>query len=258
MADAPDPDEAGRSAAALERLIATAHRTLAAHDVNRRRVGDGLEPLGALTTKWGGRLTDLPSFTEQVGLRGAAVSSSGLYRGFARLLGFAARHPADLPDLAADIDARLAAGEALIEEGAEFVHVHTKATDEAGHTKDPFAKRDVLDQLDRGLARLHDLSRRAIVCVTGDHATPSTGALMHSGDPTPLTVVGPTVRPDRVRRFGESDAAEGALGIVHAVDILPLLIGHADRARLLGHHPSPRDTPAQPPGGDPPRLADAG
>jgi 2,3-bisphosphoglycerate-independent phosphoglycerate mutase len=255
---AGDLAEAERSAGAIDQLIAAAYGQLRRHPVNQRRAAGGLEPLVALSTKWGGRLTGLPSFTEQVGLRGAAVTSSGLYRGFARLLGLAARHPADLPDLGADIDTRIAAGEALLDEGAEFVHVHTKATDEAGHTKDPYAKRDVLGQLDRGLARLRDVGRRAVVCITGDHATPSTGALMHSGDPTPLTVVGPTVRPDRARRFGEQYAADGALGVVHAVDVLPLLIGHADRARLLGHHPSPRDTPAQPPRGERPRVANAG
>jgi 2,3-bisphosphoglycerate-independent phosphoglycerate mutase len=200
----------------------------------------------------------VPSFEAKVGLRGGAVTSSALYRGFARLLDIPARHGVDCADPGEDIDRRLALGQDLLDEGAEFVHVHTKLTDEAGHTKDPYAKRDVLTQLDKGLGRLHPLSERAIVCVTGDHATPSTGALTHSGDPTPLMIAGPTVRRDRAGRFGEQHAAEGALGILRAADIMPLLIGHADRARLLGHHPSPYDTPAQPPDGDAPGVNTGG
>jgi 2,3-bisphosphoglycerate-independent phosphoglycerate mutase len=258
LAAATIPAEAQQSAAAVERLISRAYGQLRKHPVNRRRAANGQGTLIALTTKWGGELTDVPSFEEKVGLRGGAVTSSALYRGFARLFDVPARHGVDSADLTEDIDRRLALGQALLDEGAEFVHVHTKVTDEAGHTKDPYAKRDVLTQLDKGLERLHALSQQAIVCITGDHATPSTGALMHSGDPTPLMIAGPTVRPDRVQRFGEQHAADGALGIFQAADVLPLLIGHADRARLLGHHPTPHDTLAQPPDGEVPGVENAG
>jgi 2,3-bisphosphoglycerate-independent phosphoglycerate mutase len=258
LAAARNPVEAQRSADTVEWLLSTAYGELREHPVNRRRAADGRPALIALSTKWGGELTDVPSFADQVGLRGGAVTSSALYRGFARLFDIPARHGVDSADLTEDIDQRLALGQALLDDGAEFVHVHTKVTDEAGHTKDPYAKRDVLTQLDKGLERLHALSRRAIVCITGDHATPSTGALMHSGDPTPLTIAGPTVRPDRPQRFGEQHAARGVLGILRAADVLPLLIGHADRARLLGHQPAPYDTLAQPPDGDAPRVENAG
>ena len=75
------------------------------------------------------------SFTEVAGVAGGAVTSSALYRGLARLLGL---RRADVPsraDLAAEMAERVAAAEALIAEGARFVHVHTKATDEAGGAK---------------------------------------------------------------------------------------------------------------------------
>jgi 2,3-bisphosphoglycerate-independent phosphoglycerate mutase len=130
--------------------------------------------------------------------------------------------------------------------------------DEAGHSKRPFAKRDALAALDSGLGRLLELAERAVVCVTGDHATPPTGLVLHSGDPTPLVVAGGAVRPDDVEAFGEAHAARGAYGPLRAADVLPLLLGHADRARLLGHHPTPRDTPAWPDRPEPFTLAPDG
>jgi len=36
----------------------------------------------------------------------------------------------------------------------DFIHVHTKAPDQAAHTKDPARKQEVIDCLDRGLDEL--------------------------------------------------------------------------------------------------------
>lgn len=218
-------------------LLAARH-VLTASEVNVARVRAGRPTLDLLTTKWAGVRGPLPSFHELVGLPGAAVTSSGLYRGLATLLGMERR---DLPsgdDLAGEMAARVAAAVDLLDGGSAFVHVHTKAPDEAGHSKLPFAKRDVLEQLDAGLAGLLDLAERAVVAVTGDHATPSTGGVLHTGDPTPFVVAGGAVRPDDVTTFGELPAARGDLGVLRAADVLPLLCSAADRPAFLGHRTS--------------------
>ena len=158
----------------------------------------------------------------------------------------ASRHLRPEEDVTADLRGRLAAADELIDAGARFVHVHIKATDDAGHTKRPRAKLDVLEAADRGLAGLLDLADRAVVAVTGDHATPSTGGVLHTGDPTPLVVAGPTVRPDAVTAFGETPAHAGWYGVVTARELLPLLMGHANRAAFLGHRAGPRRTVALP------------
>ena len=188
----------------------------------------------------------LPDFVERTGVAGAAVTSTRLYRGIARLLGMESRDLAPVADVGEDLRARLAGADELIAAGARFVHVHTKATDDAGHTKEPRAKLEVLETADPGLAGLLDLADRAIVAVTGDHATPSVGGVLHTGDPTPLVVAGPTVRPDPVTAFGEAPAASGWYGVVRAAELLPLLFGHANRPVFLGHRATPRPTLALP------------
>jgi 2,3-bisphosphoglycerate-independent phosphoglycerate mutase len=63
---------------------------------------------------------------------------------------------------------------------------------------------------------------------------------MHTADPTPLLVVGPTVRPDAVTAWGELPAQHGWWGHVRADELLPLLLGQANRPVFLGHRITPR------------------
>jgi 2,3-bisphosphoglycerate-independent phosphoglycerate mutase len=235
MRPVPTSPDGAAFAEALTAALHAARARLRDHEVNAARARRGLPALDVLTTKWSGRRAHLPPFVEQVGVAGAAVTSTRLYRGLAAALGMPSVHLRPLDDPGADLAARLAAAEDLIAGGARFVHVHTKATDEAGHTKQPYAKRDVLAAADRGLAGLGELAGRAVVAVTGDHATPSTGGVLHTADPTPLVVAGPTVRPDPVTEFGELPARHGWWGRVRADELLPLLLGQANRPVFLGH-----------------------
>lgn len=230
----------------LEVALLDTRAVLRAHPVNRARRAADRPALDVLTTKWSGTRDPLPGFVEQTGVAGAAVTSTRLYRGLAGLLGMAQHHIAPGPDLTADLTARLDTADRLISEGARFVHVHTKATDEAGHTKAPRAKLEALEAIDPGLAGLEELAEHAVVAVTGDHATPSVAGVLHTADPTPLLVVGPTVRADPVDAFGEAVARAGWYGVLTARDLLPLLFGHANRPVFLGHRATPRQTLALP------------
>lgn len=226
--------------------LRAARRLLVASTVNAARRARGQPALDVLTTKWSGVRQAVPAFIEQNGVAGAAVTDSRLYRGLASLLGMAQQHRPPGADLAADMAERVAIAGRLIDGGARFVHVHTKATDEAGHSKQPRAKLAALEALDAGLAGLEALADRAIVAVTGDHATPSVNGVLHTGDPTPLVLVGPTVRADEVVEFGERAMRHGWYGAVAARDLLPLLFSHANRPMFLGHRAAARQTPALP------------
>lgn len=242
----PVEPSAAPFAARLNELLAGARQVLRGSAANQRRAARDQPAIDVLTTKWSGARTALPSFEDLAGVPGAMVTDSRLYRGIATLLRMRQQALPVLPDPAADIAQRLAAAERLIAEGARFVHVHTKATDEAGHSKQPRAKLEVLEALDPGLQALETLADRAIVMVTGDHATPSVDGVLHTGDPTPLLVVGPTVRADTVRQFGERHMRDGWFGRVSADEVLPLLFSHANRPMFLGHRAGARQTLALP------------
>ena len=242
-------------ARAMTSFLLDARGQLVRSSINTRRRAEGRPALDVLTTKWSGVRRRIPSFIEKTGVAGAAVTDSRLYRGLAGILEMSESRMAPLADVTADLRARLHAAGDLIDDGARFVHVHTKATDEAGHTKSPYAKRDVIEAADAGLAGLAELAERAIVVVTGDHATPSTHGVLHTGDPTPLVVAGPTVSADSVVEFGETPARMGWYGIVHAEDLLPLLFGHANRPVFLGHRATRSPTLALPDAPEPMSVA---
>ena len=196
-------------------------------EVMRRLDG---ERFNVITLKWFGRPHAVPSFAERHGLDGSFAAESAFLRGLGRCVGLA---PIENPHIDMGlVNERLDAGDT-------FVYVHDKRIDEAGHTKDPNAKRDAVELLDEVFGELP--TDRAIVCVTGDHATPASPDVIHSGDPVPFVVAGPGVRADRVTAFGEATCAEGILGHLRGPDMMPVLLNAADRPLFLGSRPTPFD-----------------
>jgi 2,3-bisphosphoglycerate-independent phosphoglycerate mutase len=212
-------------------LVPQANRTARAceewsRDVMRRLEG---ERFNVITLKWFGRPRHVPTFRERHGLSGSFAAESAFLRGLGRSVG--------LEPIEAKLDLGLV-GERL-EAGNTFVYVHDKRVDEAGHTKDPREKQRAIETLDSQLSALP--TDRAIVCVTGDHATPASPEVIHSGDPVPLLVAGPGVRADVVTSFGELDCSAGILGQLRGPDLMPVLLNAADRPLFLGSRPTPVD-----------------
>ena len=197
-------------------------------EVLRRLEG---EPFNLITLKWFGRPRAVPSFRERHGLSGSFAAESAFLRGLGRCVG--------LEPIEAKLDLGLVAER--LDAGDSFVYVHDKRVDEAGHTKDPQQKQRAIEELDAELSTPTLPTDRAIVGVTGDHATPASPEVIHSGDPVPLLVAGPGVRADAVTSFGELDCAHGILGQLRGPDLMPVLLNAADRPLFLGSRPTPVD-----------------
>ncbi len=228
---AADPDSAARTAEALTVFLGRAYESF-------RSSGhaDGTESIFPLL-KWTGRKRTLPTFAQQTGMGGAVVAWGNLFRGIAAELDMEFRPVPTMSDPRADMEARLAEASRTFAAGADFVHVHSKAPDEAGHEKDPSHKRDVIAALDRGIAALAEdgwLPPETIICITGDHGTPAGTSLIHSGDPVPLMVLASGVRPDGVETFSELACASGSLGHLRAGDLMPVLLNARGTTRYLG------------------------
>jgi len=195
------------------------------------------ERFNVITLKWWGRPRNVPTFEQRHGLRGTFIASSAFLRGLALAVGLAAREEPETNDAASDLRGRIALARERLDAGDTFVFCHVKSADAAGHTKDPRQKQEMIEVLDGALGDLP--VDRAIVCVTGDHATPASPDVIHSGDPVPFIVVGPGVRADCVREFGESTCAKGILGHLRGPDMMPVLLNAADRPLFLGSRPTP-------------------
>jgi 2,3-bisphosphoglycerate-independent phosphoglycerate mutase len=215
-------------------VVPEAERTARAAEEWSREVMRRLdgERFNVITLKWWGRPRAVPTFEQRHGLHGTFAAESAFLRGLGRCVGLT---PVENPYVNLElVRERLDAGDT-------FVYVHDKRVDQAGHTKNPNVKRETVELLDESLAALRALTTRAIVCVTGDHATPASPDVIHSGDPVPFVVAGPGVRADSVVEFGELTCAAGILGQLRGPDMLPVLLNAADRPLFLGSRPTPFD-----------------
>jgi len=218
-----------------------AERTARACEVWTREVLRRLdgERFPVITLKWFGRPRAVPSFLERHGVTGTFAAESAFLRGLALALGLEAIEVRETEDPVGDLRGRVELANRRLDAGDTFVFCHQKTTDAAGHTKDPEVKRETIERLDAALGDLP--TDHAIVCVTGDHATPASPDVIHSGDPVPLLVAGPGVRADGVDRFGELDCSAGILGQLRGPDLMPVLLNAADRPLFLGSRPTPVD-----------------
>jgi 2,3-bisphosphoglycerate-independent phosphoglycerate mutase len=222
-------------------LVAEAERTARAAEAWTREVMRRLEDerFNVITLKWWGRPTEVPAFLERHGVGGAFVGESAFLRGLGACVGLEPVEEPETDDPVDDLRRRLAHVRTRLDAGDTFVLAHQKTVDAAGHTKDPRNKQAAIEQLDAALGELP--TERAIVCLTGDHATPASPDVIHSGDPVPLAVAGPGVRADDVVAFGEATCARGILGQLRGPDLMPVLLNAADRPLFLGSRPTPFD-----------------
>ena len=195
------------------------------------------ERFNVFTLKWWGRPRPAPSFEERHGIGGTFFAASRFMHGLARAVGLEPVEAGETDDPTADLGARLHLVSERLDAEDTFAFVHIKAADEAGHTKDPAIKQVTIEKLDAALDRLP--THRAVVCITGDHATPASPEVIHSGDPVPMILAGPGVRADGVRSFGELDCSAGILGHLRGPDLMPVLLNAADRPLFLGSRPTP-------------------
>jgi 2,3-bisphosphoglycerate-independent phosphoglycerate mutase len=232
----PEPERAKRTARALNDYLSYCHRVLSNHQLNRQRRDRALVPANFLATQRCGRRIIQQPFRRQWGLNGMLIASQAVYIGLANELGLDSFRANDTKDPAQDIRERIQM--ALADTAHDFIHVHTKAPDEAAHKGGPNKKAAAIASLDTGLEELvREVEARddLLVAVTADHSTPSMSALIHSGEPVPVAIVGQSIRRDNVAAFDEISAATGCLGFLRGPELMLMLLNYADRSALLGH-----------------------
>jgi len=238
LAEDPDQENAERTAAALNEYLQWVHQRLHHHRINQQRQALGLPSINFLFSKWAGVRLQVPPFHEQNGLRAASIENYPLYIGIAQVCGMTSVTVPSYDSVTEDLREKLRVADTLFQRGYEFVHVHSKGPDVAAHKKDPRAKQVALEEIDSALGSLvARVERNAdlLVVVTGDHATPSSGPLIHSGEPVPLLLAGgANLLVDEVKACHERAAIYGSLGRMYGTDLMPILLNLTDRVRLHG------------------------
>lgn len=226
--------EAERTARALNEFVRRSHEALASHPVNRQRIKEGLLPANAILPRGAGSIRELEPMTERYGIKCAAVAGVNLVKGICRMVGM---QVPDVPGATGGLDTDYRAkGEAALKllGPNDFVFVNIKAGDIASHDGDFRTKVRVVESIDAMLGvMLKDMHEDVVVALTCDHSTP-VAVKDHSADPVPITISGGGARVDGVKEFDEVSVSGGALGRIRGMDLMPILLGVADRAKKFG------------------------
>lgn len=238
---------AKKTALALNRYLTWCYKVLSEHPLNKERISKNLLPVNSLVTQRAGKKKRLISFMEKWGMRALSISSGAIYWGLCNELGMDVIKVKDTGNVEEDLKNRLLI--AKDSKDYDFIHVHTKMPDEAGHTKNPWYKKEIIEAIDRAMSIcVNEIIKDSeiLMVITSDHSTASSGVMIHTGETVPLTMVGKYVRKDSVTQYNEVDCAQGGLGIVKGKELMYLILNFLDKAKLYGLMDTPFDQPYYP------------
>ena len=227
--------EAKRTADILNELTQKFHQILNDHPLNRERTKNGQLPANIVLCRGVGQLPEIDPLALLYGIHPAAISAVPLVRGVCKVAGMRL-----LPVTGAtgtyttDYMAKAkAAVEALRQ--YDFVLVHVKAPDIAGHDGVPQKKIETIERIDGLIGHIlaHADPKETFLVVTADHTTSSVKK-EHSGEPVPVAITGPSIRTDDVMEFGERTCAQGGLGHIMGSDLMPILLNFLGKAEKAG------------------------
>lgn len=226
--------EAEKTARILNEFVRRSYDVLKDAEVNVERAKSGQNPANILLPRGAGSIRELEPLSKRYGISCAGVAGVTLVKGICRLVGM------DVPDVKGatgglDTDYKAKADAALsLVDSHDFVFVNVKAGDVAGHDGDFRTKVQVVENIDMMLGIiLKDLHEEVVTVLTADHSTP-VSVRDHSADPVPVAISGGGSRIDGVKEFDEVSTAGGALGRIRGMDLLPIVLGMADRAPKYG------------------------
>ncbi len=230
-----ESEEARSTADILNRLTQRFHEVLKDHPLNKDREKRGLLPANMVVCRGVGQLPEIEPLTLLYGIQAAAIAGVPLVKGVCKVAGMRLIPvPGARGTYESDFIAKAeAAVQALI--SYDFVLVHAKATDLAGHDAEPEKKVEMIEKVDALVGHLlsHTNPEETFIVVTADHTTSSVKR-EHSGEPVPVAITGPNVRVDDVTEFGERTCAKGGLGRILGRELMPIVLNFLGKAEHAG------------------------
>ncbi|CDG01173.1 2,3-bisphosphoglycerate-independent phosphoglycerate mutase [Clostridium chauvoei] len=230
-----DTSSAAKTAKNLWEFTMRSYEILKEHPINKQRLSKELYVANAVITRGAGQKKYMPSIKELYNIKAACVAGDITVGGIAQLVGidyfsnesFTGSFDTNLigkADMAINL---------INEKSYNWVVMHIKATDLAGHDNLPIAKKDMIEKVDSIIGYILkkiDLNK-CYIAVTADHSTPCE-VRDHTGDGVPTIIAGGDVRKDSVNSAGESQFMSGSLNNLTANDIFMLqmdLLGFTEK-----------------------------
>ncbi|MCX8200056.1 MAG: 2,3-bisphosphoglycerate-independent phosphoglycerate mutase [Candidatus Micrarchaeota archaeon] len=214
-------------ARAIKKYTLKAHEILSKSSINRKRK----LPANALLLRGAGTYNEVEPFEKRFGMKACCVAGAALYKGIARYLGMHVCHVAGATGTySTDLEAKARAASAHLKE-YDFVYLHVKAMDNAGHDGNVKMRIEMIRKIDKMAGMLG--KEDAILVVTGDHSTPPTKR-EHSFEPVPILISNVAARSYGMKKFCEVSCAQGELGRIEGKDIMGLVMAYSGRSEKYG------------------------
>lgn len=211
---APATKNAERVAKIAEKMINMAHEILKEE-----------EKANYILTRGFSKMPHIPTFQEAFGLNALAIATYPMYRGLARLVEM------DTPALEGSVQNEINFLKQKYSE-YDFFFLHVKKIDSYGEDGNFEEKAARIEEFDKLLPQILELEPDVLI-ITGDHSTPS---LMkgHSWHPVPVILKSPYVLGGLCSAFSERECTKGELGILPAVNLIPLALANSLRLKKFG------------------------
>ncbi|MHA1449132.1 MAG: hypothetical protein ACTSP4_06895 [Candidatus Hodarchaeales archaeon] len=217
----------------MNKLIKRLAEELPAHPVNEERRQKGQNEANFLLARGAGEAAHLTPFGKEQGIKAACVAGGGLYKGVASLSGMDIIDvPGATGGVGSDYTAKVSSAIDCLMGDYDYVFMHVKATDNAGHDGKPELKKEILEQVDKALEPVLELDN-TLIAITPDHSTPCV-LKDHSCDPVPFLIMSPGRRKDGVVKYGETPAIRGSLTGLRGMELSRLIFGLADWNKKFG------------------------
>lgn len=227
--------EARNTANILNQLTQQFHEVLKNNPINVERKKKGLLPANIILCRGVGQLPEIDPLNLLYGIHPAAIAAVPLVKGICKVAGMRLLLvPGATGTYETDVMAKAKAAVKALE-SYDFVLIHFKSTDIASHDGKPQKKVEMIEKLDAlaGFLLSNVDIEETFIIVTADHTTSSIKK-EHSGEPVPVAIMGPNVRIDDVKEFGERACAEGGLGRILGRDLMPILVNLLGKAEKAG------------------------
>jgi 2,3-bisphosphoglycerate-independent phosphoglycerate mutase len=160
----------------------------------------------------------IPLFEDRYLLKPAAIAVYPMYKGLAQLVGM---KKIEGPQTIQEQFERYVAEY----DNFNFFFIHYKYTDKAGEDGNFAAKKQAIEDLDAALP-IFLKKKPDVIAITGDHSTPC-AVKGHSWHPQPVLLHSAYSGSDKLKRFAETSANFGSLGVFEAKFLIRLMQANA-------------------------------
>ena len=199
-----------------------ASKVLLNHPVNiKRRKLDKFEANCLLLRDAGTKLPNIVAINQKYNLKFSCIVDLPVEKGIAQLLNMDSFFTNNL----LDYENKALKSLDLLEK-YDFIYVHLKGPDEAGHDGEVLAKKKIIEDIDTRFFKIFIENNKFTdtrIIVASDHATPCISEA-HTSDPVPLLISGKNISADNTTTFSERAVVKGKLGKLYGSEVINLAI----------------------------------